>query len=223
MRAVYEETDAELEEFLQGVTEEEAGYHPEPDAWSVKETLAHLIVGERWYTNWITTLISDSEPWYDRYGGNVPQRNRALLAAYPTVPELLDELKRTEVETVALLAALPPEFVARKGSYLRLGYSLLELPGYHTRDHLNQVRPALEHKGLPVLCTGSPFSISTISTHLGRTVRTVLCPASRSASSTFASIRPVPRSGHRRIPSLVRSRLRASLLRTGCQPCPGSG
>jgi uncharacterized protein YndB with AHSA1/START domain len=144
LRAVYEETDAELEEFLQGVTEEEATYHPEPDAWSVKETLAHLIVGERWYTNWITTLISDSEPWYDRYGGNVPQRNTALLAAYPTVPQLLEELKRTEVETVALLAALPPEFVARKGSYLQLGYSLLELPGYHTRDHLNQMREAVE-------------------------------------------------------------------------------
>jgi len=42
-----------------------------------------------------------------------------------------------------LLAALPPEFVARKGSYWRLGHNLLQL-SRHTREHIGQIRAAIE-------------------------------------------------------------------------------
>jgi len=143
-RETYQELDEELAEFLGGISEDEAAFHPAPDQWTVKETLAHLITGERWFHNWISDLISDSEPWYDHWGGNVPARNAALLSVYPTLPMLLEELKRSEAETIALLAALPPEFVARKGSFTRLSYNLLEMPGYHTRTHLDQMRQAVE-------------------------------------------------------------------------------
>jgi uncharacterized protein YndB with AHSA1/START domain len=141
---LHAEADAELELFLAGVSETEASYHPAPDEWNVKEILAHLITGERFQHNWITDLISDFEPWYDGYGGNVTARNQALVAAYPTVSELLEELKCNETETVALLAALPPEFIARKGTFTRLSYAMLETPGYHTRQHLEQMRAAIE-------------------------------------------------------------------------------
>jgi hypothetical protein len=144
VRQTYQELDTELSAFLADVSEEEAAHHPAPDEWSVKETLAHLIAGERGFHQWITDLIGDSEPWYDRWGGNVPARHEALLSVYPTLPVLLEELKRGEAETVALLMVLPPEFVARKGSFTRLGYYLLEMPGYHTRTHLDQMRQAVE-------------------------------------------------------------------------------
>jgi uncharacterized protein YndB with AHSA1/START domain len=144
VRQTYEELDAELTAFLGDVSDEEAAHHPAPDEWSVNETLAHLIAGERWFHNLISDMIGDSEPWYDRWGGNVPARHEALLSVYPTLPVLLEELKRGEAETVALLAALPPEFVARKGSFTRLSYNLLEMPGYHTRTHLDQMRQAVE-------------------------------------------------------------------------------
>jgi hypothetical protein len=57
---------------------------------------------------------------------------------------LVGELKRSEAETLSMLAALPPEFVARRGSYTRLGYYLLEMPGFHTRQHLDQMRTTVE-------------------------------------------------------------------------------
>jgi uncharacterized protein YndB with AHSA1/START domain len=143
VRTIYEETDAKLTDFLASVSEAEAVVQPAPDDWSIKDTLAHLILSERWFQSWITDLIADSEPWYDRWGGNVSVRNAALLAVYPTVSALLEELKRSEAETIALLSALPPEFVARKSTFTRLSYNLLEAPGYHIRQHLDQMHAAV--------------------------------------------------------------------------------
>jgi uncharacterized protein YndB with AHSA1/START domain len=143
-REIYVELDAELDRFFEGVSDEEASYRPAPDQWSVKETLAHLIVGERGWHTFLSHMIDDHEPVYDPGGGNVPARHAAVIAAYPTIPEMLEELKRNELETVALLAALPPEFVARRGSFNRVSYYVLELPGFHTRQHLEQMREAVE-------------------------------------------------------------------------------
>jgi ribosomal protein L17 len=55
---------------------------------------------------------------------------------------LLEELQRNEQETAAMLAALPEEFVARKGGYWRVGYSVLQAPD-HTRMHFEQIREAV--------------------------------------------------------------------------------
>jgi membrane-associated protease RseP (regulator of RpoE activity) len=145
VRQSYEELDAELTTFIAGLSEETASYRPAPDEWNVKETLAHLIVGERGFQGWLADLINDDEPMYDRWENptTVPARLKATLEAYPTLPALLEELKRSEAETLAMLGALPPEFVARQGSYTRLGYNLLELPGFHTRQHLDQMRQAV--------------------------------------------------------------------------------
>ena len=53
--------------------------------------------------------------------------------------------RRSLEETAALLAALPPAFVAHKGTYWRLGRNLLEqLQGNtHVRDHAAQIRGAV--------------------------------------------------------------------------------
>jgi uncharacterized protein YndB with AHSA1/START domain len=145
VRQVYAELDAELTQFFDGVSEAEASYRPAPDEWSAKETLAHLVVGERELHAWLADLLNDDERWSDHFENptNVLARLKATLAAFPALPALLEELKRHETETIAMLAALPPEFVAHKGSYLRLGYNLLEIPGYHTRTHLEQMRAAV--------------------------------------------------------------------------------
>ncbi|WP_096895841.1 hypothetical protein [Candidatus Scalindua japonica] len=58
---------------------------------------------------------------------------RAIVAAW----------KRTESETVALIAELPPEFVKQKINYLNTGNNLMiGLPG-HSRTHFNQMREAI--------------------------------------------------------------------------------
>ncbi len=140
------EVQAELAQLFEGVSEEAASHRPGAGEWSAKETLAHLIATERETQTWITDLINDAERWSDRFENptNVLARIQALVAVYPTVAELLAEFGRSQAETVAMLEGLPGELVARRGSYVRLGYALLELPGHHERGHLDQMREAIQ-------------------------------------------------------------------------------
>jgi hypothetical protein len=46
-------------------------------------------------------------------------------------------------ETLYFLANLPDEFVARKGTYWRLAYGLLQDP-YHLISHLEQMQATLD-------------------------------------------------------------------------------
>ena len=55
---------------------------------------------------------------------------------------MLDELKRLSVEVVAFVAALPPQFVAQKSSYLAYASQILEL-GSHTLSHIDQINGAI--------------------------------------------------------------------------------
>jgi len=141
---VYAEMDAELTACFEGVSEEDAAFCPAPGEWSAKETLAHLIIAERETHAWISDLINDDERWSDTFGNptNVPVRVAASVAAYPSVADLLGELRRNAAETVTMLAALPAEFVAHKASYWRLGYMLFQTPE-HVRTHANQIRMAI--------------------------------------------------------------------------------
>ena len=142
-RKGYAELDAALAASLEGVSEAEAALQPALDEWSINETLAHLIISERETQGFIADLINDDERWSDGLTNptNVPARVRATASAFSSLPALIEELKRAEAETVAMLAGLPAEFVARKDSYWRLGYSALQFPE-HVRDHMGQIQAA---------------------------------------------------------------------------------
>jgi membrane-associated protease RseP (regulator of RpoE activity) len=145
VRKMYAQIDADVSASLEGVSEVEASHRPAPDGWSVKETLAHLIIGERENHAWIADLINDDERWSDGFKNptNVPARVGGTAAVFSTVPALVEELKRTEAETVAMLDALPAELMAHKDSYWRLSYNLLQAPD-HVRDHIGQIHAAVE-------------------------------------------------------------------------------
>ena len=142
-RKMYADMDAELAGCLEGVSEAEASHQPAPGEWSAKETLAHLIIGERETHAWITDLIVGDERWSDANPTNVPVRIAAATAVFSTLPSLVEELKRHEAETAAMLAALPPEFIAHKGSYWRLAHNLLQAPD-HFGIHIGQIRAAIQ-------------------------------------------------------------------------------
>lgn len=143
VRPQYAKTEADLELFLQGISEEETGRKPSELEWSVKEVLAHLIHSERGWQNALGEIIAGAEPSYDNFEGNIDVRNLATLTAFPTLPELLAELKRLYVESQALLANLPPEFVARKTSYWRVGFQALQINS-HSQIHLEQMQAAIQ-------------------------------------------------------------------------------
>ncbi len=141
-RRVYERSDAGLEQAVKDVTEAEASFRPAPDEWTIKEIIAHLIHSERDWQSYIGELTMGTERWYDSFGGNSHARARATVATYGSLPALIAALRQAEQETVALLATLPPDFVARKASYWRVAYNSLQ-DIYHAREHFAQIAAAL--------------------------------------------------------------------------------
>jgi len=140
---IYKKIEVGLDEFLSGVSEDEAAFKPAPSEWSIKDNLAHFIQGERFFQQYMSELVSGFERFADDYGGNINEILEATSAAYPTVNAMADEYKLNMAETLHFIANLPDEFLARKGDYWRLAYGLLQDP-YHFDAHLDQMQTALE-------------------------------------------------------------------------------
>jgi uncharacterized protein YndB with AHSA1/START domain len=145
VRRMHADLTAEVDKCLEGVSEAEAAYRPAAKEWNALETVAHLIAAERENQTWITDLLNDDERWSDRFENptNVPARIGATVAAYPTLSAIVDAWKRSMAETAAMLDVLPPEFVAHKGSFWRLGRDLLQAPE-HVQEHSAQIRAAIQ-------------------------------------------------------------------------------
>ena len=138
---------AELESCLAGVTDVEAAHHPAAGEWNVLEVIAHLIAGEIENQILIGDLLNDDERWSDRFENptNVAARVQAMAEATPSLAEMVAAFKRRLAETAAMLAALPPAFVAHKGTCWRLGLNMLtQLQGpAHVQEHAAQIRAAV--------------------------------------------------------------------------------
>jgi uncharacterized protein YndB with AHSA1/START domain len=143
VREQYAQMDAELDQFFAGVSEEEAAYKPALDEWSAKEVLAHLIHAEQFWRQHTTELVGSQESWTDDFAGNWQGAIDATLTAYPSLQELLAQLKLQCIETQALFAKLPEQILERKGTYWRLASEALQTP-YHLRTHIQQMQAAIE-------------------------------------------------------------------------------
>lgn len=143
----YAASFSELEGCLDGVSDAEATHRPAPGEWSALEVLAHLITHEREQQAWIADLLLDDERWSDRFENTevLPARIAAITSAHPTLGEMMGALKRSQGETTHMLASLPDGFVAHRGTYWRLGRSILEgvRPPSHIQAHIEQVRAAI--------------------------------------------------------------------------------
>jgi uncharacterized protein YndB with AHSA1/START domain len=142
--SIYEQLNKELDSIFEGITEEQAARRPEKEEWSAKEILAHLIFNERWLHITITAAIGNYRP--SGYSNDLGM-HAALANAY-SLPELIAEFKRCEAVTVDAVASLPDDFVADRRRYVSLT-TLLGEQGYilHTRNHLPQIKMALEAAG----------------------------------------------------------------------------
>jgi hypothetical protein len=88
-------------------------------------------------------MVGGEEAQYDGYFDNLPMRVEATVAAYPALADLVEELRRNFAETCEMVARLPESFLARKGTYWRLGYNALNF-STHVSEHLAQVKAALD-------------------------------------------------------------------------------
>ena len=137
-RAIYNTENAEMDACLKGITDAEANFRAAPGEWTVKEVLAHLIHGERGNQQRLAELTTGIEAYYDGFNGNSHPWVQATAATFPTLAAMAKEVKRAQSETVALLAALPDTFVARKGTYWSVAYGTLQ-GSFHGRDHFAQI------------------------------------------------------------------------------------
>jgi hypothetical protein len=139
---MYDAALPDLEKCFEGVSDAEALTRPAPDEWSALEVVAHLLHGERFNQVYLTSLVDGYELVNDGFGTNIHAYNQATVAANPTVAGMLSALRTSIEETLTYVSLLPADFVARKGSYWRFGFNLIQ-PNFHITAHLDQIRAAL--------------------------------------------------------------------------------
>jgi len=146
VRRNFADLNAELEKLIEGLSEDEAAHRSAPEAWSIKDTVAHFILCERDFQSWVAQMINDRETGDDlEFRPNVTPRIRAMIEVRPTLAALLDELKRAQTETTAMLAALPEELIGRKHVYRRAAFWMIDVVPSHYRDeHFGLMRAAIE-------------------------------------------------------------------------------
>lgn len=140
---MYATCQADLESALSGASEEEASTPPAAGEWSARECLAHLIHAERDIQVVINDMSYNQERVADGFADNLPARIKGTLLAYPTVGLMLEEFKRNQMETVAILGGLPDEFVAHRGTYWRLAFTMMTF-SKHIEEHIQQIQEALK-------------------------------------------------------------------------------
>jgi hypothetical protein len=140
-REVYTTLDKEMDALFEGVSEEAAERRPAPGAWNAKEVMAHLIAVERDNQVWIAAITEDfdiEQPFHS----NGRERIEAIVSAYPTIPILIEEMKRNEAMTVAMAAALSEETQAHKHLVNQIATSFTTFHTHH-REHFAEIQKLL--------------------------------------------------------------------------------
>ncbi|MCC7361086.1 MAG: SRPBCC domain-containing protein [Anaerolineales bacterium] len=135
----------DLRQRLTGVSEAEAEHAPAPQEWNLKQLTAHFIACERDLQAWIADMLNDNTVGDSlEFRPNVTARLDAMVARFGSLPALVDELQAAADETTALLAALPPSFVARKPMFGRVAAWITSVGPSHLPDeHGDQLTATL--------------------------------------------------------------------------------
>jgi hypothetical protein len=146
VRKNYADINLDLAKLFQGLSEPEAEHHPAPDAWSIKELVAHFVACERDFQSWVADMLNDNVAGDSlEFRPNVTERLRVMVDRFGTLPALMEELNRSQAETAALLAALPDAFVARKHLYRRVaGWMMLYIPVHYREEHWGQMQAVIQ-------------------------------------------------------------------------------
>jgi uncharacterized protein YndB with AHSA1/START domain len=132
--------EQELEAVMVGVSPEHAAKRPSEKAWSANHVLAHLIQTERENQAFIAGLVVGTE--LETFSSNLDARVDATLEQHQNATALLKAFKAVNLETKAMIAALPNDFLQRKASVVRLQLNG-ELYSAHPRQHIEQIKRAL--------------------------------------------------------------------------------
>jgi uncharacterized protein YndB with AHSA1/START domain len=138
LREGYARVDNEMAEALAGVTEEEARWRPSPRDWNVRQIIGHLLGLEQDTQTWIASMLEDAEE-AQPFHNNVFERVAATTEVHGPLPDLVEQLRRTEQATLLLIESLPEEMLARKADLMSLAVSLGTYE-VHTRQHIEEMK-----------------------------------------------------------------------------------
>ena len=122
----YAQVNKRLTALLSGITNEVAEHRLNETQYSVKESLAMLILEQRhalqYYASYaqgprIISPFPRNQPWRD-----------SIIKAYGTAGALHDELRRVQQETVAIIRTIPAEHLARKNYIWWMNFETHYLP-----------------------------------------------------------------------------------------------
>jgi uncharacterized protein YndB with AHSA1/START domain len=147
----YSNLDTELRGILNDVPEEVAARRPSKEEWSARETIAHLILGQRYANFYFSNRIAN-EPFPVWTAQNL-QIVTALAQTFDTTADLLNELNRIRRETVLLVRSVPQEFLEKRGTWARL-QQFSDFVENHDHIHYEQIKNAIEAAREPAMATG---------------------------------------------------------------------
>ena len=149
-RANYAQLNAEFAQRVAGLTDQQADFRIAPNEWSIKEMIAHFIACERDFQSWLAELLNGGKYTNGQVDDSLEFRPNAnlrlatLVARYPTVTALLGELQASEDETLAMLLALPAEFLARQHLYRRAADWMTQVvPAHFREEHFSDLDKAI--------------------------------------------------------------------------------
>lgn len=141
LEEIYAQINDALDASVADASDAEADYRPSDDAWNAKEILAHVITTERGVQMGLATRVTQGV--LDGFPNNPNAWVRSVTAVHPTLASMVQAWKETAAETVALVAALPDEFMAQKVHILNEVNNLITgLPG-HTHGHIVEIKALL--------------------------------------------------------------------------------
>lgn len=106
-RALFEPALKEIEKAFTGYTDEQAMKRPAPNEWSALEVVAHLIQGERFNANYLSSLIDGYEPTTDGFGSNITASVEATVKANPSIKQMMEALRRMVEELLIYTELIP--------------------------------------------------------------------------------------------------------------------
>ncbi|MEQ8675393.1 MAG: SRPBCC domain-containing protein [Aggregatilineales bacterium] len=137
----FAEYDAKLSAILADLSESDADKKAENAEFSIRETIAHLILSRRHNTEYLSSYVQG--PRRINPYTHMPARINALVKAYPTLDELYKELQYASKEMVAVIREFPEELHNRKNNLWWINFELGYVPtGYD--NAIEQINSALK-------------------------------------------------------------------------------
>jgi uncharacterized damage-inducible protein DinB len=130
---------------IKGLSADEAGRRPRPDAWSIKDHVSHLAAVEEAVIGFARRMLAEERPVADTYDVDAWNARQQAERASLSWEETLASLYGAREELLALLDQVTEQALNRTGEHPRWGTpttlaSVLRVPYRHERGHRDEIK-----------------------------------------------------------------------------------